>query len=96
MNDGPGVVKFMNAVAEMAHGANEPSIPPVWCRELFSARDPPSISCTHCEYEEVLLETKGTMVLLNEVVHCSFFFGPTEEVAIRRPTALGTSGRTVE
>ncbi|KAI9082439.1 hypothetical protein K1719_035585 [Acacia pycnantha] len=47
MSDGAGIVQFLNAVAEIAGGACEPSIAPVWRRELLSARDPPRITCTH-------------------------------------------------
>ncbi|KAG6752024.1 hypothetical protein POTOM_044240 [Populus tomentosa] len=35
MSDGQGLVQFMAAVAEMARGANAPSVPPVWERHVL-------------------------------------------------------------
>ncbi|KAL8162621.1 hypothetical protein V2J09_014110 [Rumex salicifolius] len=86
MSDAPGLVQFMGCVAEMARGASEPSVPPVWARELLNAREAPSVTCIHREYEEV----EGTIVPLDDMVHRSFFFGPDELVALRRllPTHL--------
>ncbi|RDY02169.1 Benzyl alcohol O-benzoyltransferase, partial [Mucuna pruriens] len=86
MSDGFGIAKFMNALAEIARGAKEPSLTPVWCRELLNARDPPRISRIHHEYEEVVLEnkTEGTTIPLKDVAQRCFFFGPTEVSALRR------------
>jgi hypothetical protein len=72
----------MSAVGEISRGMNKPSIAPVWRRELLNARDPPRITCTHREYEQVP-DTKGTIVPLDDLVHRSFFFGPTELAALR-------------
>uniref|UniRef100_Q6E593 Benzyl alcohol O-benzoyltransferase n=1 Tax=Petunia hybrida TaxID=4102 RepID=BEBT1_PETHY len=83
MSDAPGLVQFMTAVGEMARGATAPSTLPVWCRELLNARNPPQVTCTHHEYEEVP-DTKGTLIPLDDMVHRSFFFGPTEVSALRR------------
>ncbi|MCI71674.1 benzyl alcohol O-benzoyltransferase-like, partial [Trifolium medium] len=49
----------MSAVGEISRGMNIPSISPVWRRELLNARDPPRVTCTHREYEQVP-DTKGT------------------------------------
>ncbi|KAI4351119.1 hypothetical protein L6164_005503 [Bauhinia variegata] len=73
----------MKAVAEIARGANEPSITPVWSRELLSARHPPRITCTHREYEEVL-HMKRAIISPNDLQERSFFFGPPEIATIRR------------
>lgn len=54
MMDGPGLSQFLRALSEIAHGASEPSIAPVWLRELLMARNPPRITCTHHEYEGVV------------------------------------------
>nr|TKR98657.1 hypothetical protein D5086_0000200970 [Populus alba] len=35
MSDGQGLVQFMAAVAEIARGANAPSVPPVWERHVL-------------------------------------------------------------
>lgn len=83
MCDASGLVQFMTAVGEFARGAGAPSIPPVWRRELLNARDPPRVTCTHHEYDEVA-DTKGTIIPLDDLAHRSFFFGPTEISALRR------------
>ncbi|XP_004517186.3 benzyl alcohol O-benzoyltransferase-like [Cicer arietinum] len=82
MSDAAGLVQFMNALGEISRGMNEPSIPPVWYRELLNARDPPRVTCTHREYEQIP-DTKGTIIPLDDMDHRSFFFGPTEVAAIR-------------
>lgn len=82
MSDAAGLVQFMNALGEISRGMNEPSIPPVWYRELLNARDPPRVTCTHREYEQIP-DTKGTIISLDDMDHRSFFFGPTEVAAIR-------------
>ncbi|XP_059625146.1 benzyl alcohol O-benzoyltransferase [Cornus florida] len=83
MSDAVGLVQFMEAVGEMACGANAPSVQPVWQRELLNAREPPRVTRTHHEYDEVA-DTKGTIIPLDDMAHRSFFFGPTEVSAIRR------------
>lgn len=91
MSDGFGIAKFMKALAEIACGATEPSLTPVWCRELLNARNPPRISRTHHEYE-VENKAKGTMMIpLNDVVQRCFFFGPREVASLRSlvPKHLG-------
>jgi hypothetical protein len=49
---------------------------------ILSARDPPRVTFSHREYEQVQ-DTKGTIVPLDDLVHRSFFFGPTELAALR-------------
>ncbi|XP_030472300.1 benzyl alcohol O-benzoyltransferase [Syzygium oleosum] len=82
MCDAPGLVQFMNAVGEMARGADAPSVLPVWERELLDARDPPQITCTHQEYDQVE-DTKGTLMPLDDMDHRSFFFGAAQMSALR-------------
>ncbi|KAJ1392964.1 Transferase [Sesbania bispinosa] len=77
MSDAAGLSLFMTALSEIARGMHEPSIPPVWRRELLNARDPPRVTCTHREYEQVP-DTKGTIIPLDDMAHRSFFFGPKE------------------
>lgn len=96
--DAVGCAQFLNAVGEMAKGALSPSIPPVWERELFDARDPPQITCTHHEYEDVILDSQGSFnetLDQQNLVERSFYFGPKEIKAIRKhlPTHLSTSSR---
>ncbi|XP_027352098.1 benzyl alcohol O-benzoyltransferase-like [Abrus precatorius] len=85
MCDGAGLSQFMNAWAEIARGARQPSIPPVWQRELLLARDPPRITCNHREYEQFPNTNEGTVTSYeNNMVLRSFFFGPAEMAALRR------------
>ncbi|OAY41817.1 benzyl alcohol O-benzoyltransferase [Manihot esculenta] len=83
MSDAPGLVQFMSAVGEMARGAQAPSILPTWERQLLNSRNPPRATCIHREYDEVI-DTKGTIIPLDDMAHQSFFFGPTEISALRR------------
>ncbi|KAI4334752.1 hypothetical protein L6164_013464 [Bauhinia variegata] len=80
MSDGAGILQFMSAMAEIANGSCAPSIPPVWCRDLLSARNPSRITCTHHEYELL----PNVLVTMQNMIYRSFFFGSTEEAAIRR------------
>lgn len=83
MSDAPGLVQFMEAVGEVARGADSISVQPVWQRELLSARDPQHVTCTHHEYDEVP-DTKGTIIPLDDMAHRSFFFGHKEVSALRK------------
>ncbi|KAK4273535.1 hypothetical protein QN277_021916 [Acacia crassicarpa] len=82
MCDGPGLVQFLGALAEIARGANEPSVAPIWRRELLNARDPPRITCTHNEYVEVPDDDTKTE-MTEAMSQDSFFFGPDELKVIR-------------
>ncbi|XP_056684830.1 benzyl alcohol O-benzoyltransferase-like [Spinacia oleracea] len=85
MTDAPGLFQFMNAVAELARGAQSPSILPVWERHLLIAREPPRATCEHREYDEVANSNiNNTIIPLDDMVHKSFFFGPTEIAALKR------------
>ncbi|KAE9451817.1 hypothetical protein C3L33_16278, partial [Rhododendron williamsianum] len=83
MSDAPGLVQFMEAVGEVARGADSISVQPVWQRELLSARNPQHVTCTHHEYAEVP-DTKGTIIPLDDMAHRSFFFGHKEVSALRK------------
>lgn len=83
MSDTVGFVQFMKALGEIARGASAPSVLPVWQRELLKARDPPRITCTHHEYDDVA-DMKGIIVPLHNMVHRSFFFRRTDIRALRR------------
>lgn len=99
MTDGAGIVHFMYAVVEIARGANEPSILPVWQRELLHARDPPRVTHNHREYEQLTDDTITDPILTGtDFVQQSFFFGPAEIAAIRRhlPHHLDTESTTYE
>ncbi|KAJ4951170.1 hypothetical protein NE237_028002 [Protea cynaroides] len=91
MGDAAGLVQFMSAVGEIARGARVPSVPPVWERELLNARNPPRVTFSHREYDQVP-DIKGTLIPLDDMAHRSFFFGPTEIAALRKhvPSHLRT------
>ncbi|XP_074380086.1 benzyl alcohol O-benzoyltransferase-like [Apium graveolens] len=78
--DAAGLVQFMTALSEIARGASAPSVSPLWQRELLSARDPPRITCTHHEYDDVA----EINMPLDDMAHRSFFFGPTEIHTLRQ------------
>ncbi|GKB51598.1 benzyl alcohol O-benzoyltransferase [Tanacetum coccineum] len=84
MADGSGFIQFLTALGEMAKGASKPSILPVWQRELLFARDPPRVTCTHNEYDEVE-DTKGKIIPLDDdMSHRSLFMTRAEVSALRR------------
>ncbi|KAJ7962429.1 Benzyl alcohol O-benzoyltransferase [Quillaja saponaria] len=74
MADAPGMMQFLNAIAEFAHGATEPSVSPVWERHLLNARDPPRIN----------LDTNQVMEVQPKMVIETFYFGPSEINAIKK------------
>ncbi|QCD90945.1 shikimate O-hydroxycinnamoyltransferase [Vigna unguiculata] len=78
--DSLGLVQFLTMVGEIARGASITHFP-VWQRELFSARNPPRITCAHHEYEtqHCHKETWDT----HQMDHRSFFFGPREIATLR-------------
>ncbi|KAF3447689.1 hypothetical protein FNV43_RR08392 [Rhamnella rubrinervis] len=79
MCDEFGLFQFLNTLAEMAQGAQVPSIPPVWQRELLVARLPPRVTCTHHEYPQDIpaclwkCRTHALKVDPQEVVRVSLF-----------------------
>ncbi|XP_045796504.1 benzyl alcohol O-benzoyltransferase-like [Trifolium pratense] len=84
LGDAVGLRQFIHAWTEMAQGANQPSIQPVWCREILMARDPPQITCNHREYEQITLPPNTIKEEdTTTTVHQSFFFTPAHVVAIR-------------
>ncbi|XP_057966522.1 benzyl alcohol O-benzoyltransferase-like [Malania oleifera] len=97
--DAPGLIQFYNAVGEIARGAHTPSPLPIWCREIFNARTPPRITCTHHEYEDDNPK-QGLIGWASNVnmVHKSFFFGPKEMKALKKqlPPHLGACASTFE
>ncbi|KAK4572070.1 hypothetical protein RGQ29_030474 [Quercus rubra] len=84
MTDGIGIVQFMNALGEIAQGATTPSILSVWQRELLNARDPPRVTCTHHEFDEVADTNSGLSNASNGMTCCSFCFGSTQISTIRK------------
>ncbi|XP_057966521.1 methanol O-anthraniloyltransferase-like [Malania oleifera] len=98
--DGLGFSQFLNAIGEIARGARAPSLLPVWHREILNARNPPRITCTHYEYEEVHGQKNVLIDWASNVsmVHASFFFGPNEIRALKKslPPRLSSHTSTYE
>ncbi|XP_076940588.1 benzyl alcohol O-benzoyltransferase-like [Bidens hawaiensis] len=82
--DGTGATQFLTALGEMARGADVPSILPVWQRELLCARDPPSVTCTHPEYDDVAETEVHHKIATDEMSTLTYFFGPSEMSSLRR------------
>ena len=79
MCDGVGLAQFLQAVAEIARGANVPSILPVWERELFYTQEAPRI--TH-ENQDIPM----TLVMneTHHIVQRSFLISSDFVKSIRR------------
>ncbi|CAL5435880.1 unnamed protein product [Camellia sinensis] len=90
MSDASGLMEFLNTITEFAQQPQTkitPFVPPIWQRHLLSARQPPSITCPHHEYDQALARaaTATATTTANETttINSSFFFGPKEIRAIR-------------
>ncbi|MED6216378.1 hypothetical protein PIB30_007020 [Stylosanthes scabra] len=96
MCDGIGIAQFIKAVAEIAQSAPKPSIMPVWCRDHLCARDPPTVTCLHLEYQQQPLHDNKTLSFKSS--HASFFFGPKHIHALRNllPPHLAQSSSTFD
>uniref|UniRef100_A0ACD5UB19 Uncharacterized protein n=1 Tax=Avena sativa TaxID=4498 RepID=A0ACD5UB19_AVESA len=83
--DAAGVVQFLTAVSEFARGVpGAPTVPPVWAREIFSARRlTQAIVRHHPEYEPVPDAGRDKVSPGDALVHRSFFFGRREVAALR-------------
>ncbi|XP_073012138.1 benzyl alcohol O-benzoyltransferase-like [Typha latifolia] len=83
--DAAGVVQLLKAIAELARGAEAPSVQPVWARELLCARSPPRVTHQHPEYEEVTRRGKEVIRAGDAgLIHRAFFFGPKEMSTLRQ------------
>lgn len=82
MSDATGLNQFLSAMCEMVHGAQTPSIQPVWERDVLNARNPPQVTCLHHEYDQLVDDTTDN-VPLTKKTHRSFFFGAANISAIR-------------
>ncbi|KAJ6296927.1 hypothetical protein OIU78_022617 [Salix suchowensis] len=81
MSDATGLNQFLSAMCKMVHGARTPSIQPVWERHILMARNPPQVTCSHHEYDQ--LADTADNVPLTMKTHRSFFFGPADLSTIR-------------
>jgi hypothetical protein len=93
--DGFGMVQFVRSVAELARGEPEPSILPVWKRDILKAGCSPSL-ITHLDLDDAAynkpspnndLQHKSDDVMLStpieDMVVQYFLFGPREIATLR-------------
>ncbi|XP_048320057.1 alcohol acyl transferase 1 allele GSd-like [Ziziphus jujuba] len=86
MCDGSGLCLFMNTLAEMAKGAQHPTIPPVWERELLNARNPPRITRIHHEFPQETTDDHRELdddLDLTNMVQFPFFLNSNQIRVIR-------------
>ncbi|TVU25315.1 hypothetical protein EJB05_27807 [Eragrostis curvula] len=87
MYDAVGVFKFLEAIGDMARGEPQPTVLPVWERELLTSCSAPSITRAHLGYEPLadgdtaddVMQTTPSADMIGQY----FFFGPAEISAIR-------------
>ncbi|GFZ08598.1 acetyl CoA:(Z)-3-hexen-1-ol acetyltransferase [Actinidia rufa] len=73
MSDAQGLVQFLTTIAEFARGAEgAPSVPPVWQREFLAARQPPSITFQHHEYEQEITAIRSHLSLHSRSTSTTF------------------------
>ncbi|CAN6299382.1 unnamed protein product [Urochloa humidicola] len=93
MADAQGLTQFLTAVAELARGAQAPTLPPVWERHLLLARNPPQPppalpgNIGQGGSSSIILPPNDDMRLR------SFYFGLDEVAAIRAELPPGLQER---
>ncbi|KAF3449610.1 hypothetical protein FNV43_RR10341 [Rhamnella rubrinervis] len=94
MCDAFGLCLFMNTLEEMAQGAQSPSVPPIWQRELLGARNPQRITRIHHEYQLENIEQQPNSDEADVIQH-SFTLSPNQIMEIRKclPPHLRTCSR---
>ncbi|CAM0952552.1 unnamed protein product [Alopecurus aequalis] len=102
--DGFGILQFIKSIADFACGEFIPTTLPVWKRDIFTARMPPSIAHVYPAYKPFLngLDCSGDDVMLStppESMEVQYlFFGPKEMEILRShvPEHLSKSTTTFE
>ncbi|KAF7062210.1 hypothetical protein CFC21_068837 [Triticum aestivum] len=102
--DGFGILQFIKTIADFGCGELIPTTLPVWKRDIFTARMPPSIAHVYPAYKPFLhgLECTGDDVMLSTPPKCMevqyLFFGPNEIDILRShvPEHLSKSTTTFE
>ncbi|XP_062203584.1 acyl transferase 1-like [Phragmites australis] len=103
MFDGFGLIQFIEAVGDLARGEAQPTMLPVWERELLTSHDQPRITHANLAYEPLSNGAAGTddamqMTRPGDMVGRYFFFGPAEIAALRSnaPAELARSSTVFE
>uniref|UniRef100_M8BBT2 Taxadien-5-alpha-ol O-acetyltransferase n=2 Tax=Aegilops tauschii TaxID=37682 RepID=M8BBT2_AEGTA len=102
--DGFGILQFIKFIADLACGELIPTTLPVWKRDIFTARIPPSVSHVYSAYKPFLLglDCRGNDVMLStppETMEVQYlFFGPKEIEILKShvPGHLSKSTTTFE
>ncbi|XP_047087788.1 acyl transferase 1-like [Lolium rigidum] len=102
--DGFGILQFIKTIADFACGELIPTTLPVWKRDIFTARMPPSIAHVYPAYKPFIhgLQCTGDDVMLStppESMEVQYlFFGPKEIDTLRShiPEQLSKSTTTFE
>ncbi|KAF3445236.1 hypothetical protein FNV43_RR14930 [Rhamnella rubrinervis] len=94
MTDGLGIAQFTISLSEMARGAEQPSVLPVWQRELLDDPNPPQV--THHDVHHQNNDDKVIHLDFSDMVHGSFDFSPNELRDVRKhlPSHLASCTRS--
>jgi hypothetical protein len=89
VSDGVGIAQFLNALGEIARGAANPTVPPVWNREILRPRANPTANCPglreYYDFEDKYQERRVSMAgAVEEMRLKSFYFGSREIGALKR------------
>lgn len=82
MVDAFGVIQFLKAVADIARGDENPTVLPVWERQLLTARNPPNVAHLHLSLLDGIPIGSAKTQSLEGMVGEYFFFGPRELAAL--------------
>ncbi|KAF1002091.1 benzyl alcohol O-benzoyltransferase-like [Apium graveolens] len=83
MCDAFGMSQFLTALGDIALGRTNPSVLPVWKRELLNVRNPPQATCTHHEFTQLATKSTTDPNPDSDMVYRSFFFNSTNVSVLR-------------
>jgi len=90
--DAPGGMQFINAIGELARGADAPSVAPSWGREMLMARQRQPWY-PHVEYREPVGGPDRMLTTPpDDKVSAHIFFGPREMAGLRQRAPLPMRG----
>ncbi|TVT97475.1 hypothetical protein EJB05_57270, partial [Eragrostis curvula] len=89
--DAVGIVQFMSAVGELAHGFPTVTVQPAWAHELLDARTPPNPALTLREFDDVPLPPPPS----SEMVMRTFNFSRADMLSIKKRLPQNIQNSTV-